>query len=124
MAKYIVGCFKNYDELLDYERERFGRDGKVTNHEWWSDNGRIEILSLCTMDNPPTQEVIDEIVFINCSIYDCKNEKFLQWYKELERKQDEQVKRIKELEETMRKEHEDDSPVFIYPFVVPDKQNS
>ena len=123
MAKYIVGCFKNYDELLNYERERFGRDGKESNHSWWYDNGRVEILSLCTMDNPPRQEVLDEFVFINCSIYDCKNEKFLQWYKELERKQADQVKRIKELEETMRKEHEDDPPVFIYPFVVPDTQN-
>lgn len=127
MAKYLVGCFKNYDELLDWERERFGRDGKETNHSWWCDNGRIEILSLCTMDNPPRQEVIDEFVFINCSIDDCKNEKFLQWYKEMERKQVEQaerVKRIKEFEEKMRKEHEDDPPVFIYPFVVTDKQNS
>ena len=76
------------------------------------------------MDNPPTQEVIDEFDFINCSIDDCKNEKFLQWYKELERKQDEQVKRLKELEEKMRKEYEDDPPVFIYPFIVSDKQNS
>jgi hypothetical protein len=124
MAKYTVYCFKDYDELLDWERERFGRDGKVTNHKWWSDNGRIQILSLYTMDNPPSEEVIDEFDFINCSIDDCKNEKFLQWYKELERKQAEQVKRIKELEETMRKEHEDDPPVFIYPFVVSDKQNS
>lgn len=124
MAKYTVYCFKDYDELLDWESNHFGKYGKETNHEWWSDNGRIQILSLCTMDNPPTQEVIDEFDFINCSIDDCKNEKFLQWYKELERKQDEQVKRIKELEEKMREKHEDDPPVFIYPFIVPDKQNS
>ena len=95
MAKYTVCCFKDYDELFDWERKRFGRDGKETNHTWWSDNGRIEIVSLCTMDNPPTQSVIDEFVFMNCSIDDCKNEKFLQWYKEMERKQADQGKRIK-----------------------------
>lgn len=124
MAKYIVGCFKNYDELLDWERERFGRDGKETNHEWWGDNGRIEILSLCTMDNPPRQTVIDEFVFMNCSADDCKNEKFLQWYKEMEERRAEQEKRSKELEEKMREEHEDDPPIYAYPFVVPDTQNS
>ena len=124
MAKYTVYCFKNYDELLDWESNHFGKYGKETNHEWMFDNGRIQILSLCTMDKPPTQEVIDEFDFINCSIDDCKNEKFLQWYKELERKQDDQVKRIKELEEKMRKEHEDDPPVFIYPFIISDKQNT
>ena len=45
----------------------------------------------------------------------------------MERKQVEQaerVKRIKEFEEKMRKEFEDNPPVFIYPSVVPDKQNS
>ena len=127
MAKYTVYCFKDYDELLDWERERFGRDGKVTNHKWWSDNGRIQILSLYTMDNPPSEEVIDEFNFINCSIDDCKNEKFLQWYKEMEERRAEQaerVKRIKEFEEKMREEHGDDPPVFIYLSVVPDKQNS
>lgn len=123
MAKYTVYCFKDYDELLEFEKEQFGRDGKVTNHEWWGDNGRIQILSLCTMDKPPTQEVIDEFDFINCSIDDCKNEKFLQWYRELERKQADQVKRIKELEEEMRKEYEDDPPVFIYPFIISHKQD-
>lgn len=123
MAKYTVYCFKDYDELLDWESNHFGKYGKETNHEWFGDNGRIQILSLCTMDNPPTHAVIDNFEFINCSIDDCKNEKFLQWYKEMERKQAEREKRIKELEEKMRKEREDEPSVYAYPFFISDDLN-
>lgn len=124
MAKYTVYCFKDYDELLDWESNHFGKYGKETNHEWWGDNGRIQVVKLTLLDDFQPIETIDELCFVNCSIDDCKNEKFLHWYKELERKQADQVKRIKELEEKMRKEHEDDPPVYIYPFVVSDEQNS
>ena len=42
----------------------------------------------------------------------------------MEERRAERVKRIKEFEEKMREERGDDHPVYAYPFVVPDKQNT
>lgn len=129
-GKYTVCCFKDYDELLEFEKEQFGKNSPETSHLWSFDRGRIHCISLTLLNNfrsfPWMDGLngVDEILFINCSIDDCKDEKFLQIYKEMERKQAEREKQIKELEENMRKEHEDDPPVYVYPFIVPDEQNS
>ena len=130
MAKYIVCCFKDYDELLEFEKEQFGKNSPETGHLWSFDRGRIHCVSLTLLNNfrsfPWMDGLngVDELLFINCSIDDCKDEKFLQIYKEMKRKQAEREKQIKELEEKMRKKHEDDPPVYAYPFIVSNEQNS
>lgn len=130
MAKYTVCCFNDYDELLEFEKEQFGKNSPETGHLWSFDRGRIYCVRLTLLNNfrsfPWMDGLngVDEILFINCSIDDCKDEKFLQIYKEMERKQAEREKQIKELEEKMRKEHEDDPLVYIYPFIVSDKQEN
>ena len=135
MAKYTVCCFKDYDELLKFEKEQFGQNSPETGHLWSFDRGRIHCVNLTLLNNfrsfPWMEGLngVDEILFMNCSMDDCTDEKFLQWYKEMEERRAEEAKRLKELEEKMRKEHEDDPPVYaypasIYPFVVSDTQNS
>ena len=83
MAKYTVCCFKDYDDLLEFERERWGKTGEETCHQWWFDNGRIEVVKLTLLDDFQPIETIDELCFVNCSVDDCKDEKVLQWYKKM-----------------------------------------
>lgn len=98
MAKFTVYCFKDYDELLEFEKEQFGKNSPETGHLWSFDRGRIRCVNLTFLNNfwgfPEMVglNVVDEIIFINCSIDDCKDERFLQMYKEVERRRDEQTK--------------------------------
>ena len=94
MAKFTVCCFKDYDELLEFEKEQFGKNSPETGHLWslwsydsWSyDVSRIHYVRFTLLDNfsgfPWMEGLngVDEILFINCSIDGCKDEKFLQMY--------------------------------------------